>query len=248
MLHGLDARLKVGLTLAFVLAVALTPPGAWPVLIVLTALAISAVILAELRARFVLARLAPVWPFMLAALPLLFTLRGTPLAMLPWGWMVTREGLLRFCGMALKMNLSMVMALTLITVTPFVEILATLRSWGMPRLLGAMLGLTWRYLFVLADEAQRLMRARAARSAGGLNGHGRSVIWRARVTGNMAGNLLLRGTERAERVYEAMAARGYDGTPRVLSPTPLEQRQRAALLLGCLLLGWLILWGALAWG
>jgi len=67
------------------------------------------------------------------------------------------------------------------------------------------------------------MRARDARS--GLPhgiAHTRSrLTWRARVTGGMMGNLLLRALDRADKVYAAMLARGYDGTPRSMALPPL---------------------------
>jgi cobalt/nickel transport system permease protein len=78
---------------------------------------------------------------------------------------------------------------------------------------------------VLADEALRLMRARAARSGQSDRSQGRvggSLVWRARVTGGMAGNLFLRAFERSDRIYMAMVARGYDGEVRTLPFPPLS--------------------------
>lgn len=248
LLHRLDARVKVSLTLAYILTTSLTPVGAWPIIWLLLGLALAAVILSEMRAGFVLTRTAAALPFVLAALPLLFTVPGTPLFSLPWGWQATREGLQRVAMMAARMWLSVLMAFTLTATTPFAEILAALRAWGLPKLLVAVVGLTWRYLFVLVDEAQRLMRARAARSGRAGGGRGGSVAWRARVTGGMAGNLMLRGTERAERIYGAMSARGYDGAPRVLAQRPLSGRRRALAALGWAALALVALAGLLIWG
>ncbi len=246
LLHRCDARLKTGLTLGFILATALTPPQAWPVWVLLLALALALVILAELRASFALARLALALPFVLAALPLLFITAGPPLFTLPWGWAVTQPGALRVVSVALKVCLSVLTAATLTATTPFAEILAALRAWGLPQLLVSILALTWRYLFVLGEEAHRLMRARAARSGAGAAGG--SLLWRAHVTGGMAGNLLLRGAERAERIYGAMAARGYDGAPRVLAQAPLSVGARLALGVGLVALAALTLLGLLLWG
>jgi cobalt/nickel transport system permease protein len=118
-------------------------------------------------------------------------------------------------------------------------------------LLVAILGLMWRYLFVMADEALRLMRARQARS-----GHpatpgarmGGSIAWRARVTGGMAGNLFLRSFERADRIYAAMASRGYDGEVRAFPLPPLTRGQQGVLTLSLGLLALLVLGGYLFWG
>ncbi len=88
-----------------------------------------------------------------------------------------------------------------------------------PKTLTTIVAFLYRYLFVLTDEVLRLLRARQSRSAtvAGLKS-GRSVAWRARVTGNMAGQLFLRSYERSDRIYNAMLARGYTGQLRTLNP------------------------------
>jgi cobalt/nickel transport system permease protein len=78
----------------------------------------------------------------------------------------------------------------------------------------------YRYMFELVDEATRLLRARVARSVGS----GRSVTWRARVAGQMVGQLFLRSYERSDRVYQAMLARGMDGRHLTLSSHLLRRR------------------------
>ncbi len=105
-----------------------------------------------------------------------------------------------------------------------------------------------RYLDILADEALRLMRARDARSAGSggsliwrarvagdiddalaiLRSSG-SLIWRARVAGHMVGQLFLRSYERSERVHQAMLARGFDGRFLTVNPHQLHERDWWAL-------------------
>jgi cobalt/nickel transport system permease protein len=257
LIHGLDPRVKIVLTFAYVLTTALTPAGAWPGLLLLLATGISASILAELPARTVLARVLLALPFALAALPLLVTLPGTPLLHLPWGWTVTREGAIEAATIAAKSSLSVQISVVLTATTPVQHLLAALRALKLPRLLVAILGLMWRYLFVLVDEAQRLMRARASRSAGppaagsaqrAGGPPGGSVLWRAQVTGGMAGNLLLRGLERADRTYDAMCARGYDGELRSLPLPPITAAERATLVIGCTVLGLLALTGMLMGG
>jgi len=185
-------------------------------------------------------------PFVLAALPVLVTIKGAPLLTLPlgsWRLTVTDAGLARFISIAAKSWLSVQMAIVLATTTPFPELLLAMRAVKTPRLIVAIVGLMWRYLFVLADEALRLMRAREARS-----GHpatpgarvGGSVFWRARVTGGMAGNLFLRSFDRADRIYAAMASRGYDGEVRALPLRPITPGGWMTLGLGLLVLGLLV--------
>jgi cobalt/nickel transport system permease protein len=132
--------------------------------------------------------------------------------------------------------------------TSFPDLLIAMRAIKLPRLLVAVFGLMWRYLFVLADEVLRLMRARSARS-GELEGHkaGGTLTWRAKVTGGMAGNLFIRSFERGDRIYAAMAARGYDGEVRALPLPPLASSAKVALIGGLTLLIALLLFALLFW-
>jgi cobalt/nickel transport system permease protein len=125
-----------------------------------------------------------------------------------------------------------------------------MRAVGLPRLLVAIFGLMWRYLFVLADEAMRLLRARAARSGrGDLPGlrPGGGLAWRARVAGGMAGNLFLRAFERSDRIYMAMLSRGYNGDVRALPLPTLTPLARLALVGGLALFGILLAFAYLIW-
>jgi cobalt/nickel transport system permease protein len=241
-IHSLDARVKFVLTLAFIFTVALTPPGAWAVYILLFSLVLCVEILSALGVVYVLKRSALALSFILAAFPVIFTLnQGNVLFSLPIGaWMLTayQGGVERFISIGLKSWISVQMAIVLASTTPFPELLVAVRAVKMPRLLVAVFGLMWRYLFVLADEALRLMRARASRSGqSGVVGlrSGGKLAWRAKVTGGMAGSLFLRGIERSDRIYNAMLARGYDGEIRTL-PLPGLGASNWLMLLACLAL------------
>lgn len=254
LIHAADPRLKLVLTLAFILTASLTPPAAWPVYLLLLALILSVEILSGLGIGYVLKRALLALPFVLAALPLIFTVEGRALVSLPLGgWILTvsAEGVARFVSVALKSWLSLQAAIVLASCTQFPDLLVAMRAIRIPRLLVAMFGLTWRYLFVLADEALRLMRARAARSGEGAGAGARSggsVAWRARVTGGMAGSLFLRGFERSDRIYVAMLARGYDGEVRALPLPAFTAAHWLALIAGLALLALLLGFGLLFWG
>jgi cobalt/nickel transport system permease protein len=246
LIHQLDSRVKLVLVIAFILTTALTPPGAWPVYVLLLALALAAEMLSELGIRYFLKRSLLAVPFVLAALPVLFTMEGPPLATLPFGLVITTTGLERFISVALKSWISIQMAVLLASTTPFPAILVAMRALHLPRLLVAIIGLMWRYLFVMADEALRLIRARQARSGESeLAGRkvGGSLAWRGRVTGGMAGNLFLRSLERSDRIYNAMLSRGYDGEVRALPQPAIAPSGWATLAVGLMLLGLLLMFG-----
>lgn len=243
------------MTLAFILTTALTPFGAWPVYIMLFSLALAAALLSELGVGYVLGRALLALPFALAALPVLFTTAGPPLLHVPLGpfaFTVTWQGAARFAGIAVKSWLSVQMAVVLVGSTPFPELLVAMHAVKIPRLMVAIVGLMWRYLFVLADEALCLLRARESRSTQPINdGGGRvggSLAWRARVAGGMVGNLFLRAFDRADRIYAAMLSRGYDGETRSLPLPAIHAGQWVVLVLGLGMLGLLTLGGLLVWG
>jgi cobalt/nickel transport system permease protein len=252
LVHAADARVKFVLTLAFILTVSLTPFGAWPVYILLFALVLSVTLLSELGIRYVLLRAALALPFVLAALPVIFSTDGQTLFSVPLGaWTLTAslEGLARFASIALKSWLSVQAAILLASCTLFPEILQAMRAVGIPRLLVAMFGLMWRYLFVLVDEALRLIRACAARSGEqpGVKPGGR-LAWRAQVAGGMAGSLFLRGIERSDRIYVAMLSRGYNGETRSLPLGALGRPGWLSLAGGIGILILLLVFGNLFWG
>jgi cobalt/nickel transport system permease protein len=246
LVHALDSRIKFVLVVAFILTSALVPVGAWPVYLILAALVLSAEMLSELGLRFYLKRSLLALPFVLAALPLLVTIPGAGLAYLPFGLVVSAEGTARFVSVALKSWISVQAAVLLATTTTFPEIIIAMRALHMPQLLVAIISLMWRYLFVMADEALRLTRARAARS-GEMGDHkpGGSIAWRARVTGGMAGNLFLRSLERSDRIYMAMLSRGYDGEVRSLPLPAISPAGWGTLLIVLVLLAGLLALGFL---
>ncbi|MCC7354392.1 MAG: cobalt ECF transporter T component CbiQ [Anaerolineae bacterium] len=248
--HRLDARVKFVLALAFILMVASAPVGAWPIYVLLLSLTLSAAIAAEVGVGFLLRRAALALPFALAALTVIFTTTGPAwlrLPLGPWTVTITYPGLERFASIAVKSWLSVQAAILLSATTEFPALLLAMRAVKVPRLLVAIFGLMWRYLFVLADEARRLMQAREARSADTDGRGGGSVAWRGRVTGGMVGNLFLRGIERGERIYAAMAARGYDGEVRAFPLPRLGGGSLLVLVAGLLLCLSLAILAQLVW-
>jgi len=254
LVHDLDPRVKLVITLAFILTTALVPTGAWPIYILLLAFILSIEVLSELGILYVLKRAVLALPFVLAAFPAIFTMPGPAIFQFSIGnWVFTASatGLERFISVSLKSWISVQAAIVLASSTSFPDLLLAMRAIKIPRLLVAIFGLMWRYLFVLADEAVRLMRARAARSGSsdptGKKAGG-SLAWRAKVTGGMAGNLFLRGFERSDRIYNAMLSRGYDGEVRALPLTQLRSIQWLVLTASLISLSVLLVLSFLIWG
>ncbi|MEI8334715.1 MAG: cobalt ECF transporter T component CbiQ [Chloroflexota bacterium] len=224
-LHRADARFKFILAIVAIVAISLLPTASW------VALAIAWAALALLSASsglgpFRLSRGAFfALPFMLAALPLVFTRPGDIIATIPIGPVtlsISGQGLQEFATIALKSWVSVQVALLLTFTTPFHDLVDGLRALRMPRIIVSTISFMYRYLAVLSDEAGRMMRARASRSAD-IDGHGGgTVVWRMRVVGGMVGSLFLRSYERSERVYAAMQSRGFQGDLKHMHGRPLD--------------------------
>jgi cobalt/nickel transport system permease protein len=228
LLHRLDPRVKVVVTVLFIVSNALLPDGAWLALALAWGLVLAGNLLAGLGPGYTLARSFVALPFALAASSAVFALPGRPLFALdagPWHLVATDAGLVRFLSILARSWLAVQAAVLLTATTSFPDLLHALRHLGLPRALVAVVAFMYRYLFVLADEALRLLRAREARSARlpGVRAGG-SLAWRARVAGSMAGQLFLRSYERSDRIYQAMLARGYAGHLLTLNPHVLRGR------------------------
>jgi len=94
--------------------------------------------------------------------------------------------------------------LILMAVTPLTALAAQLRRLHVPAILVTLLEMTYRYIGTLMDEAATVLTAyqlRSQRSRGVQIGH----------MGSLTGLLLIRSSDRAERVYQAMKCRGYPG-------------------------------------
>jgi len=236
-LHRVDPRVKLVATLAFIAAVTATPPEAWPVLLGLAVLEWTAVSQSSVPVLSVLRRSAVAVPFVLIAAPSVFTRPGEALAqyhIFSWTLTASREGLVFFVSVLAKSWISVIAAGLLVSTTPFEDLLRALRFLRLPRLLVAVVSSMYRYSFVLVEEAQRLLRARVSRSAGGGRRSGGPVSWRAKVVGGMVGSLFIRTYERSERIHQAMLSRGYTGVLPTVTDVPLSVG-RWVVLMGILL-------------
>ena len=230
--HRADARVKLLMALGFIFATSSIPPGKWYAFAAMFALVWCAAGVSRIGLARVFLRSLVAIPFILIALPTVFTKPGVPIFELDLALFAltgTQEGLDFFFSVLLKSWSSVTAAVVLTGTTPPLRLLDALRSLRVPAVLVAIVMLMYRYLFVLVEEAQRLMRARAARSAAIGSKSGGSLVWRAKSAGGMAGSLFIRTLDRSERIYMAMVARGYDGTLRQASAVPLKRGAIGAL-------------------
>lgn len=240
LIHRLDPRVKVVVTVLFIISNVLLPDGAWLAFSLAWGVVLLTNWLTQLGLTYSFKRSFVALPFALAAITIIFTLPGQAVftfSLGSWHLAATDAGLIRFASIVIRSWLSVQMAIILVAATQFPDMMHALRHLRVPALLVAVVSFMYRYLFVLADEVLRLLRAREARSAR-MPGYksGGSIVWRARVAGNMAGQLFVRSYERSDRVYNAMLARGYDGHFLTLNPHVMRSLDWAASLVALVVL------------
>jgi cobalt/nickel transport system permease protein len=228
LIHHLDPRVKVVITVVYILSNALLPDGAWLAFGAAWMFVLMANHLSGLGWGYTLRRSLIAAPFALIAITILFSMPGQPLLsfkLLMWNLTITDMGLLRFVSILIRSWLSVQMAILMVATTRFPDLIHALEHLRIPAILTTIIAFLYRYLFVLTDEVYRLLRAREARSAAstGKRGGG-GVLWRAKVAGNMAGQLFLRSYERSDRIYQAMVARGYSGHLYTLNAHEMKSR------------------------
>ncbi len=200
-LHRLDARVKLVLTVAFVVGVVVTPPGAWRVLagegLILSLMIGLSGVPPTLLFRRWLGFLFLVG--FLAAMVAISHPERERLGVVGVGLAIVAKNSLAFLAMAV-----------LIHVTPFRVLLAAMGRLGMPRLMVSTLQFMERQIHILGDELGRMVQARRSRT---FRKSGRLDFV---LLTSLIGMLFLRSFERGERVHAAMLARGWDGTARTL--------------------------------
>jgi cobalt/nickel transport system permease protein len=227
-IHHLDPRVKVVVTIVFITSNALLPDGAWMAFLITWLFLLTANVLTQLGIAYTFKRSLVALPFALIAITVLFSIPGKPIAnfnIAMWNFVITDAGLLRFVSILIRSWLSVQIALLLVAVTRFPDLIHAFEHLHVPAILTTIIAFLYRYLFVLTNEVFRLLRARESRSAAsaGIRSGG-SVLWRANVAGNMAGQLFLRSYERSDRIYNAMLSRGYTGHLYTLNPHEMKPR------------------------
>ena len=211
-LHQRDPRAKLTALLVFLIVVSTTRPEAQIAFAAYAALLLAAANLAGLPLRGLAGRAALVLPF------------SATFALLTW-W---SGDALRALALAEKSFLSGMAALLLVGTTPLTGWTAALESWRVPRMLILVIQFVYRYLFVIAEQAQRMRWAALCRG---------SRTGSFRLAAGLVGVLFARSWQRADGIYHAMLARGFHGRFVPAVPAPLRFADVlffTACLAGCL--------------
>lgn len=211
--HRLDARVKFIAAVIFTAVVISLPRTSFAVLFCYAVGPFAVLVLGRIPLKFVFKHILIVSPFVLIlALSCPFYDR-TPVA-IAFGPSVfqTTLGWMRCGAICGKFVVTMLALIALVSTTRFSDLLAGLRKLGVPKLLIIQLGFLYRYIFVLIDTAQHILRAKAGRTLRNL-GFKREM----KTASAMLGSLFIRSIDTAERINIAMQGRGFDGSWRTIS-------------------------------
>lgn len=240
-LDQFDPRAKLLISLCIILALSFLPLGSWVAYGLLYAGILLLALIGGLELGWLLGRSLLALPFLLAALSLPFIVPGPTVFQLPLlGLAVSQPGLIQGASLALRSWIAVQAFILLMGIMAPGDFFWALEALKLPPLLVSIIAFAYRYLQLLAGEAERMASARRARQT--RRGRaGPSLAFSLRSAGGFIGSLLLRGLERSERVYGAMLARGYDGSARSTRQFQWHWRDTWALVFCLLALAGLVL-------
>jgi cobalt/nickel transport system permease protein len=186
-IHKAPVSIKLSCLLALTMGLLMIPFGRGDLFAYIGLILFMVAVKSELPLLYIVRRMLMLEPFVIGAT--LFAL-------------TQENGLIRFVWVLTRVTLSLFALVLFASTTPFSAVLLQLRTWKVPTLLTTVMALMYRYGFLLADEAEKMSRARKGRAFS----KKRRRIW-GQITTVIA-QLFLRSSERGERVLSAMQARG----------------------------------------
>lgn len=219
--QDLDARAKVVAAIALILSASLA--STIPTLVALYVLALVLAAGGRIPLRFFVKRVWLFLPFFtgIIALPAIFSFvtPGRPLLVIAQQPFVaiTEQGVRTAVQLLLRVATSVSFAIILILTTRWGVLLGALRALRIPQVFILILGMTYRYIFLLLHTANDMFLARKSRLVGRIP---RSA--ERRWIGNSMGVLLGKSYHLSDQVYLAMVSRGFRGEARLLEPLRLK--------------------------
>jgi cobalt/nickel transport system permease protein len=226
LLQRLDPRVKVIGLLLLVVAVAMARNFA--VIVTLFVVAVGLALLSHVSIKRLATR---IWLGVLAftgliALPAIFITPGQPLFQLPLlGWTVTEQGVRTALYLLTRVETATTLSVLLVLTTPWMHVLKALRILRVPVIIVVILGMTYRYIFVLLQTAAEMLESRRSRLVGHLDGPDQRRLASASV-----GVLLGKSIQLSSEVYLAMLSRGYRGDVYLLDDFQMHRNDWIALV------------------
>ena len=205
--HRLDCRVKLVVVLLFTAMVISIPKTSLVILVCYAVWPFALLVAANIPLLFVFRHILIVSPviLVLALSCAFYDRRPMTAAFGPFLW-ETSTGWIQCFNIMGKFIVTMLALIGLISTTKFSDLLVGLQKLGVPRVLTIQLGFLYRYIFLLIDKAQHILRARSGRRLRNLGFAGE-----LKTAGAMLGSLLVRSLDAAQRTNMAMEGRGFSG-------------------------------------
>ena len=202
LVHRLDPRIRIAVATVYSVIVALSQH--FPTLITAVGVSLVLIVLARLRPWELVKRIIIVNTFIILLwLVLPLTFQG-PVTFTIGPFKVYRPGIMMSAQITLKSNAILLVLMALIATMAFSTLGSALSRLHVPDKIVHLLLMTYRYVFVIEQEYQRLIRAAQIRGfRPGTNLHTYKTY------AYIVGMLFVRSALRAERVYKAMLCRGF---------------------------------------
>jgi cobalt ECF transporter T component CbiQ len=155
----------------------------------------------------------------------LFITPGPTLLQLPFGLVITQTGATTSLFLLLRVSTSVSLTLLLILTTPWNIVLSALTVLRVPDVFILILGMTYRYIYLLLHTANDMFLSRKSRMVGRLTG-----AEERRMIAAISGALLNKSFNLSSEVYLAMLSRGFHGTIVTLKPFKMQVRDWAWLV------------------
>ena len=238
-IHGIDARVKLVVALAVIIATVAYPyttSVSWLGLL-FGGLFVLLWAVSGLSPLIYLKRFVMVLPFgfFLIVFQIFFEnphyQSFSPLLVLPPGITIYAESVEFASILMVKFLICISFVILLSSTTPVHDLLRGARRLGLPSIMVLSLGMMIRYLFVFAGMYDRVNAALAAKHFHPLDAN-LPYRYRIRMLGYAMGMVFIRGYEQGERTYACMRCRGYGVHSFDSLPSkPLTHHERHALIL-----------------
>lgn len=200
--HNLHPLSKIILTLIYLIAVTSAPKYDVSSLMIFVLYPVIMIELGDTPKKLLFKRVLVAIPFSLFA-GISNIILDRKIAFVFCGIGIT-YGILSFFSIMIKTILTVAAVLILVATTPIPEIFNQLIKLKIPKIIVTQLLLTYRYISVILQESSNMYTAYKLRNNGG-KGIKLSDM------GVFIGQILLKSFNRAERVYDAMKCRGFNG-------------------------------------
>ena len=236
-LARLDARMK--LVMVFLFSVIFSVSYQLPSLFFALTISVMVVLTSKVPIKEIFKRSLPVniiafflWFF----LP--FTVHGDPV-LCKGSLCITQQGILYATLITIKSNTIILMLIALVSSTPILTLGHAMHGLKIPKKLVHLLFFTFRYIHVIYDEYHRMATAMKIRCF-----VPKTSMHTYKTYAYMIGMLLVKSSDRAQRVYNAMLCRGFNNNFYSLGTFSLTPKDIVAF---CMMLCAIFFIGIIEW-